>query len=295
MLSLQIQPKIDELRSLSRLLSNSSFKKIIKDGNKTQYQRSIKRHAHLFENYHEKTNGHILSKIYQVLSENYRNEYVYKSALVNQVLLREYHMNSTLALFEFKIGRSIADMLLINGKARVFEIKTELDSPERLRSQISDYRKSVANITVITDVGLADKYLHLLKGTKVGLKVLNAQNQIEDIKDSIDDSNGFEHEVLFKMLHKAEYTAIVTEFFGRTPDVPNTQYFSESLSLVKQIEINTFQRLVFDELKKRKIKETKLIESSLIPEELKAICIALNFSHQEIQSLFKFLGSPFSK
>lgn len=291
----RVKPDIQELRSLSRLLTNSSFKKIVRSKDTEFFKRRIRKHAHLFPNYLEQTNASLLSRIFSALVEQYRNEYVYKSSLVNQVLLKEYNMSETTALFEFKISSSIADMLLINGKARLFEIKTELDSPERLESQITDYRKAVGNITVVTYESLADKYLDLIKGTGVGLTVLNTSYQLVEVKKAANDSRYLEHEVLFKMLHKTEYTNIILNYFGIVLDVPNTVYFTQCLALVKQIEINTFQRLAFEELKKRKLNEAELIESDLTPEELKTICIALNFNSSEINYLHRFLYRPFSR
>lgn len=288
-------PKKQELRSLSQLLSNSTFRKIVREGNTDFYRRRIREYSHLFHNYREKTNANILNDIFKALTQGYRNEYVYKSCLVNQVLLQEYKIDSTTALFEFKISKSVADMLLINGKARLFEIKTELDNPDRLQSQLADYQKAVANITVVTYESLAEKYLKLIQGTDIGLRILTFKNQIIEVRESLDNTEHFEHETLFKMLHKAEYTDIIVTRFGVAPTVPNTRYFNECLSLAKEIEIDVFQKLVFEELKKRKVKEAELIESDLTPDELKTICIALNFDGNEIECLHRFLSRPFSK
>ena len=40
--------------------------------------------------------------------------------------------------------------VLINGKAVVYEIKTELDNLERLESQIDDYYKAFEHVAVVT-------------------------------------------------------------------------------------------------------------------------------------------------
>lgn len=46
--------------------------------------------------------------------------------------------NTTTALTEIAIAKSKADFVLINGKAVVYEIKTELDNLERLSAQVDD-------------------------------------------------------------------------------------------------------------------------------------------------------------
>ncbi|MBC8060944.1 MAG: sce7726 family protein, partial [Clostridiaceae bacterium] len=43
-----------------------------------------------------------------------------------------------------------ADFILINGSAVVYEIKTELDTLDRLDSQIENYYKAFTKVCVIT-------------------------------------------------------------------------------------------------------------------------------------------------
>ncbi|MBU5889902.1 sce7726 family protein, partial [Vibrio cholerae O1] len=77
-----------------------------------------------------------------------RNEYFYKNTLLNKLLLGKHSLNTTTAITEIPINKSKADFILINGKAVVYEIKTGLDSFERLESQIEDYFKAFVNVYV---------------------------------------------------------------------------------------------------------------------------------------------------
>lgn len=40
---------------------------------------------------------------------------------------------------EFNVGASKADLAVFNGTSTVYEIKSEIDSTERLKSQMGDY------------------------------------------------------------------------------------------------------------------------------------------------------------
>ena len=53
-------------------------------------------------------------------------------------MLGIHSLNTTSAIVELPIVDSIADFILFNGKAVVYEIKTELDSLERLEGQFSE-------------------------------------------------------------------------------------------------------------------------------------------------------------
>jgi len=288
-------PKIEELRSLSQLFTNSAFRKIVREKKPAFFRSRVRKYAHLFPHLSAPSNGDLLATIYNGLTVGYRNEHVFKTSLVNHLLLKEYDLHSTSAFFELKVAKSVADLLIINGQERLFEIKTDLDSPDRLRSQLANYHRCTSHITVVTSEQLAEKYLSILADESVGLMVLTSNQALETVKTTQPDSTNLNHEALFKLLRKEEYSRLITQQSTPLPKVPNTKYFKACLSLCKQININTFQRLVFETLKQRKVKEPQLIESSTTPEELRSICIALNFSRSEFAYLHRFLSSPFAR
>lgn len=58
----------------------------------------------------------------------HRNEYVYKNVLLNRIVMGRHSTRTSTAFTEVPIGDSIADFLIINGKATVYEIKTDLEA-----------------------------------------------------------------------------------------------------------------------------------------------------------------------
>ena len=84
----------------------------------------------------ETTNEKVISDIYHYVGKSYRNEYFYKNTLLNKLIINVHRVNTTTALTEVPIAKSKADFIMINGKAVVYEIKTELDSFDRLENQI---------------------------------------------------------------------------------------------------------------------------------------------------------------
>lgn len=108
-----------------------------------------------------KTVGDFYKYMYNALMLNYRNEYVYKNLIINKILLGRHNLNTTTALSEFRIGKSIADLVLLNGTSKVYEIKTELDTQYRLEKQLYDYKKVFEQIYIVTHISLADKFSKL--------------------------------------------------------------------------------------------------------------------------------------
>lgn len=74
-----------------------------------------------------KTNEVAIRELYELLLKTHRNEYVYKNTLLNRIVMGRHSPRTSTAFTEVPIGDSIADFLIINGKATVYEIKTDLD------------------------------------------------------------------------------------------------------------------------------------------------------------------------
>lgn len=279
---------IDSLRSLSEIFTTSNFNKIVRLADYKITERKIKKH------YTKKTNNInykiVLENLYSELQNDYRSEYFYKNNLLNTYLLRKYSLSTTTVFNEFKIGNSIADFVLLNGTARIFEIKTDLDGLNKLKKQISDYRQFADAVYIVTSSKYIDKVLLDYSKSTIGVIEFTQGNTLKEHKRAQSNTKYFNHEVIFKTLRKSEYLDIVDNYFGNIPDVPNTKIFRTCFELVSKIEIGQFQKIAFNKLKTRKIKCPNLLASQHTPFELKHICYTLDFSEQEYNSLYTFLN-----
>lgn len=284
-------------RIASEILSNTTFRKVIKEADYSYFNDKIIRYSNLFPSFEGKDNGYVVGEIYKLLSENYRNEYVYKNTILNSLIIqhRKLKKNTSIVLNEFKVGNSIADLVFINGENRVFEIKTELDSPERLKTQIVDYQKVFSEIYIVTHWTLKEKYLKILEENypNVGLYELKENLEIGQVREANLCNDFLHNDTLFKLLRKEEYCNLLKEEFGDLPDVPNTLFFKECIKLAKTINVNNLQKLVFKQLKRRHLKELKPFLNVNAFHEIKHICLCLDFSKPEYLFLKSFLASPF--
>lgn len=283
---MEITNNINEIRSLAQVLSPSNFKKIIRHRDYFSTFYRIKKYTTVQES---TTNLETISGIYKTLIKDYKNEYVYKNILINKLLLKKHSLKNTIALSEFNIGNSIADFVLLNGEARIYEIKTELDNLEKLEKQIEDYYKFSDKVYIVTNSKHICNLKNLYKKSNVGIIELTERNALNTIKEAVSYKSSFNFEVLFKTLRKEEYSAIINEYYGIVPDVPNTKFYRECFSLAKKIEIFKFQNLVIKKLKLRNISNPNLIIEKSIPECLKHICYTLDFSKTEYKELDYFL------
>lgn len=284
---LDLTHSIDSYRSLSSFFSTSNFEEVIKKGeiNSNNLTRLSKYAVNLKGN----TYSDIYANIYSCLIKNYRNEYFYKNALLNEVL-KKHGLRTTTVFKEFKIGSSWADFVLVNGFAKVFEIKTGLDNLSKLDKQLSNYCKFANEVYVVTSskhaLILTDKF----RDTQIGVIEYTEKGKLNTLKKALQNSNILDHNTIFKTLRMSEYLAIVKDEFQSVPSIPNTLIFRECLRLTQTLEINKFQRLALEQLKKRSINCPELLVDNRTPSEMKFLCYAADLKEKDYLQFYSLLS-----
>jgi hypothetical protein len=284
--------------SLSRLasdiISNTTFKKVVKESDFDYFYNKANRYKDFGSNIKVNKNADFIREMYSILIESYRSEYLYKNIITDKLTSDKKYLRDTIVILnEFKIGKSIADLVFINGSNRVYEIKTELDSPERLKSQINDYRKMFSEVYLVTHYTLQDKYLKLTKDEDIGLIALDSHLELNIIKEPIIQTSYLDIEAIFRTLRKDELINVVEILTGIYPNVPNTLLLEECINRVSLLGKEKIQNVALSEMKKRNLKHINLLKDKKTIRQLKHICLCLDFSAKEYDILHQFLDSNF--
>lgn len=275
---------------LNSFFTRNTFRHIIEEGNDIAYVSVIERYIDTPDH---KMNAELVSEIYNVLRKDYRNEYFYKNTLLNKLLLGVHSINTTTALTEIPIERSKADFVLINGKAVVYEIKTELDNLDRLESQINDYYRAFDHVVVVTckdNLPELEKKIMMME-KPVGIYVLQKQGRLSPIRMPGKFSDLIDKETLFKILRKAEYEDIILSKYKSLPEVTQFKYYSECKKLFLKISIDEVYELFMMQLKKRSHIVKKELED--IPYEIKFLAYFMELRDFEYKKLSAFLNSAY--
>ena len=275
---------------LNRLFTLNSFNELLQYGSNPVYNAVIKR---FINDPDDKSNGEIISEIYRVLESSYRNEYYYENTLLNTLLIGVHKPKTTTALAQIPIARSIADFILINGKAVVYEIKTELDSFERLDSQINDYYKAFTRVSVVTSENQFSSLQKQLTDSPVGIYVLTKEGRLSRKlrKEPVENLDDLDHTVIFNMLRKREFESIVLQYYKSLPQVTPAFYYTECMRLFSAIPILEAYSLSLIELKKRNQISYELIMK--VPQELRSLLYFSKPSTNSLSELELFLNGRF--
>lgn len=277
---------------LNRFFTQNVFLDMLRSSssNNVTYGAVIKRFINDPENLE---NGTLISEIYHFMSKSYRNEYFYQNTLLNKLLLGRHSINTTTALTQIPISKSKADFILINGKAVVYEIKTELDTFDRLETQLRDYYKGFNHVCVVTSEGQYERARTILDDTPVGIYVLTSKNTISAKlrKEPVENNSSLDHTTIFKILHKQEFERILLEYYGKLPETSQAFYYGECLIQFSNIPILDAYAMSLKQLKRRNRIETSTLAQ--IPYELKSLFYFANPSKSEMEKLREFLKQKY--
>jgi hypothetical protein len=221
------------------------------------------------------------------LNSHYRNEYVYKNLIANKILLGRHGLGAAM-LSEFRVAGSVADAVVVNGRATVYEVKTELDSSSKLAKQLDDYYRAFSHVNVVVHHSLADRYAELLEDSPVGLIALTARRSLSMRREATGDTSRLEIPTMMKVLRRSEYTGVLSAAGIEVPKVPPIHFFRACAELSEAINPSLYLKLSADELRKRHIKEGEMASRREF-ESFRYQILQLNPSRRQLESSLDWL------
>jgi hypothetical protein len=235
----------------------------------------------------------LFENIYAFLLRHYRSEYVYKNALVTKILLGRHSLATSSVLTEFPTLSCKADLVILNGSSVAYEIKTELDSLERLQNQIASYRRVFDQVFVVTHESHLGKLSRLLS-EEIGLIVLTDRYTLNTVRPSASNKMNASVGDIFDCLRQHEYCEVVKSRFGFVPNVPNTRLYEECRRLFLNLTIDEAHDGMVAVLKRRCKNSTLNPFVSSVPHSLKLISLIGGFTVTQRTSLLAKLQSSYS-
>lgn len=234
----------------------------------------------------------IFNAVYKYLSKTYRSEYIYKNAIANKILLGRHSLNTSFMLTEFRVGNCKADVAIFNGTSNVYEIKTELDSLERLENQIAEYQQFFDKVHIITAPSQTNKISKSVESS-IGILELTPRNTIKTLQQAKSGKKRVSPETIFDSLRKSEYLSIIEKHYGSIPEMPNTQIYKECKTIFRKISPELAHDSMVPLLKQRgnSYGLKNFIES--VPYSLKAIALNSCLKEKDANSFIDILNSSY--
>lgn len=226
----------------------------------------------------------IYEKIYEILLNEYRNEYIFKNLIFEKLLLEKHTLDTATMLSEFRVGANKADCVILNGKSVCYEVKTDFDTLIRLPEQLNSYSQVFDEVYVVSTLKHL-KNVEIVCPDNVGIIVLDNHLNFEFVKNAIQRKSQINFELYMKSLRKEEYLSIAEYLVEDKLTAPNTQIYDKCLNIIeeavsKNIDIN---KIIIETLKKYRRNDESFTTG--IPSYLWNASVSYRFSKSQVENL----------
>lgn len=271
------------LRDFSSVFSRFAFTNVLNFNDYSHYDWLISKYST-----HCNTYTDLIRRAYSVLAKDYCCEYVLKNELIKS-LLKKYGTVNTIFFNEFRVGKSIADIVMFNGESKAFEIKTEFDSPRRLNKQMADYKKIFDKCYIVIPEEKYEDYCQNIEPQTgiIIMRKINGRIYLEEIKNAI-QNQCLDANILISCLRTEEYMNIVTALGINIDGVSGYDMFTFCLDALKDVESSLLRKYFLQEIKKRK-SNSQLLKK--YPMQLKQMILSLNLPEKKAYLLLEKLNT----
>lgn len=184
----------------------------------------------------EATVGDTFDSAFEILKvAGQRDEYIYRAAISQKILMGTHSLQTASMLNEFRAGTCKADLVILNGTATAYEIKSERDSLARLANQVENYKRVFAKVNVIASESHVDGVLATVP-VDVGVMCLSRRYRISTVREAVDCPDRICPVTVFESLRSAEALAILNTLGVAVPDVPNTRLHAVLRALFAELD-----------------------------------------------------------
>lgn len=281
-----------QFSALTRLFSAAVFREMAKKGRSGLFRRLVAE-ANLSDRCEtEATVGDAFDSAFDILKvAGQRDEYVYRAAISHKILMGTHSLRTASMLNEFRAGSCKADLVILNGTATVYEIKSERDSLVRLTNQVENYKRVFAKVNVIASEAHVDGVLNTVPDD-VGVMCLSKRYQITTVRETVDCPERIYPLTVFESLRAAEALAILKALGVSAPQVPNTQRHALLRALFADLDPATLHVEMV-----RTLKQTRNLAPlgelvRELPDSLQAAALSIPIRRADHSRLVEAVGTP---
>lgn len=179
---------------------------------------------------------------------------------------------------------------MFNGVSKAFEIKTELDSDQRLPAQLQHYSKVFNEIYLIvpeSKLGTYRKY-----AGAAGLIAYSETERRFDLLNKAESKTQVCAVTIMETLRSEEYKALVLEYYGELPLMTSFTQFRICKALLEEVPNQSLNALFIGLMKRRKQNSTF---STRYYSELNQLVLAMRLTNVKRRELIASLNAPISR
>lgn len=279
------------VRRAASLFSTRAFRPVLTHGGSEELEQRLARLRKDLHLARRASNGVVVNAAYELLAHSYRSEYVYKNLIASKVFVGRHRAANSVLINEFSVGAAVADSLMVNGRATAYEIKTELDNPDKLARQLTEYYRAVPLVNVVVHESAASRYASELANTPAGLISVGKRWRLSIVKPAEESHESLCVRTMFNTLRVREVEATLANLGFELPDVPNGRRYEEHLNLAMQVAPGAFHQAWATAIKSRRLRGDVALHRDPKLFALRALLVQLDPTPIEGTNLLTWLST----
>ena len=281
-----------QVSALTRLFSAAVFREMAKKGRSELFRRLIEQSGLIEHGERCATVGDAFNRAFEILKvAGHRDEYIYRAAISHKVLMGTHSLRTASMLNEFRAGNCKADLVILNGTATVYEIKSERDSLLRLANQVANYKRVFAKVNVIASEGHIEGVLATVPDD-VGVMCLSRRYQISTVRRAIEQPERICPVTVFESLRTAEAAVILRAMGVTVPQVPNTRRHAAMSNLFATLDPVALHLEMVRTLKRTRNLAPLGDLIDRLPESLQAAALSVSVRRTDHPRLVEAVATP---
>ena len=201
-----------------------------------------------------------------------------------------HSLNTASMLSEFRVGRSKADVAILNGTGTVYEIKSERDTLEG-RHQLADYASVFAVVNVIVGENHLEEVLRSVP-RHTGVMVLSNRQTILTVREGKNRERYTCSRSIFHSVNLKEAELILRRTGMSIPDVPNTVRYDTFEDMFRKLKPSTAHREMVEVLKRTRSLSALGDVVDAVPPSLQMAMLTTKFKRRDRERLMQALHTP---
>ena len=232
-----------------------------------------------------------INKTYSILRrEGNRTDYVYRNAIIDKVVIGRHSINTATPIQEFRVGSSLADLVVLNGTSTVYEIKSERDTLRRLASQIKNYAKVFERTYVVTSASKAQSLEHDLP-EHVGIITLSRDYTLQTVREATTDWDLIDPIAISRTMTIPEACAALEHLNIPAPNVPNMLIRRALDETFKGLEAQICSRAFISTVKISRKPRVTQANITRVPRPLRSFAVSHLQKADELTMILQRLGT----
>lgn len=229
----------------------------------------------------------IFDLTFKKVSQNYKNEYIYKNIIANKLFLKKHALSNATILFEFRVGKTKADCVIFNGHSTCYEIKTEFDNLKRLPEQLEEYSKLFDRVNIICSEVHLENVLRIAP-KHVGIIKLTDGCSLKEVRKATLIENIIQPQLLIQSLRRDEYVYIAERISKKPVLINNMEVYNYCSKIMEECNAKKLKFLFREAIKK--FRKLDYLTLSITPESLISSVISYKISANLKANLYKTMN-----